>query len=67
MIAYFARRREIASRTFSMKTGRATPDGRPRQSTVGLYELRADRVGACSLLPLDLEMFDQFWQSRAPS
>lgn len=83
VIAYFARRREIASHTFSMRTrdilvgrgdmvaaltdGRATLDGRQRQwSTVGLYQLREDLVAACWLLPVDLEVFDRIWQSRAP-
>lgn len=79
VIAYFARRRDMAARTLSMQThdvlvgqgdfvaaltdGRATLDGVQRQwSTVGLYQLRDDRVAACWLLPLDSELFDRIWQ-----
>jgi hypothetical protein len=82
VIAYFARRRDIAARTLSMQTrdiligqgdvvaaltdGRATLGGVQRQwSTVGLYQLRGDRVAACWLLPLDLDVFDRIWQAPA--
>ena len=79
VIAYFARRRDMAARTLSMEThdtlvgqgdfvaaltdGRATLDGVRRQwSTVGLYQLRDDRVAACWLLPLDSDAFDRIWR-----
>jgi len=32
-----------------------------RWSTVGLYEIRDGRIGACWLLPLDAESFDEIW------
>jgi ketosteroid isomerase-like protein len=42
--------------------GKATIDGTERRwSTVGLYELRGDRVAACWLLPLDPGAFDEIW------
>jgi ketosteroid isomerase-like protein len=82
VIAYFARRRDMAARTLSMHThdilvgqgdfvaaltdGHATLDGVRRQwSTVGLYQLRDDRVAACWLLPLDSDAFDRIWQMPA--
>ena len=84
VIAYFARRRDMAARTLSMQThdilvgqgdfvaaltdGRATFDGVQRQwSTVGVYQLRDDRVAACWLLPLDFDVFDRIWQAPARS
>jgi ketosteroid isomerase-like protein len=80
VIAYFARRRDMAARTLSMQThdilvgqgdfvaavtdGRATLNGVQRQwSTVGVYQLRDDRVAACWLLPLDFDVFDRIWQA----
>jgi hypothetical protein len=82
VIAYFARRRDMAARTLSMQThdilvgqgdvvaaltdGRATLDGVQRQwSTVGVYQLRDDRVAACWLLPFDFDVFDRIWQAPA--
>jgi ketosteroid isomerase-like protein len=32
-----------------------------RWSTVGLYEIHDDRIGACWLLPLDADSFDEIW------
>ena len=44
--------------------GSATRGGREwRWSTVGLYELRGERVAACWLLPLDPAAFDAAWQA----
>jgi ketosteroid isomerase-like protein len=34
-----------------------------RWSTVGLYELRAEQIAACWLLPLDQQAFDAIWSS----
>jgi ketosteroid isomerase-like protein len=78
VMAYFARRRDLAARTFRMHPGEVLvgdgdhvavlTDGTAllggaerRWSTVGLYRLRATRVAACALLPLDAEAFDRFW------
>ena len=78
VLAYFARRRDLASGTFRMEPGdlltgsgnrvavltdgRATVGGVERRwSTVGLYELRGERVAACWLLPLDQAAFDAIW------
>lgn len=79
VMAYFARRRDLASRTFRMypgdvltgpgsrvavlTDGSARIGGREhRWSTVGLYELRGERVAACWLLPLDPAAFDAVWR-----
>jgi ketosteroid isomerase-like protein len=78
VLDYFARRRDLADRTFRMHPGdllvgegnrvaaltdgTATIGGAERRwSTVGLYELRGDRVAACWLLPLDPAAFDAIW------
>ena len=78
VLAYFARRRDLADRTFRLHPGEvltgpgehvavltdgtATIGGRDRRwSTVGLYRLRAGRVAACWLLPLDPDAFDEIW------
>jgi ketosteroid isomerase-like protein len=48
----------------ALTDGRASLDGVQRQwSTVGVYQLRDDRVAACWLLPLDFELFDRIWQA----
>jgi hypothetical protein len=79
VMAYFARRRDLAARTFRMHPGDLlTGDGarvavltdgsaqigglEHRWSTVGLYELRDERVAACWLLPLDPAAFDAVWR-----
>jgi ketosteroid isomerase-like protein len=78
VMAYFARRRDLAARSFRMHPGDLlTGDGdrvavltdgtatiggiERRWSTVGLYRLRAGRVAACWLLPLDQAAFDAIW------
>ena len=77
VMAYFERRRDLASRTFQMHTrdphGRRRPRGGPdrrsrdargaerRWSTVGLYRVRDRRIAACWLLPLDGDEFDRIW------
>jgi ketosteroid isomerase-like protein len=77
VMAYFARRRDLARRSFRMHPGEvllgsdhvavltdgtATIAGREeRWSTVGLYRLRGDRIASCHLLPLDPEAFDAAW------
>jgi ketosteroid isomerase-like protein len=82
VLDYFARRRDLADRTFRMHPGdllvgegnhvaaltdgTATIGGVERHwSTVGLYELRGDRVAACWLLPLDAAAFDAIWAARS--
>jgi ketosteroid isomerase-like protein len=82
VLDYFARRRDLADRTFRMHPGdllvgegnrvaaltdgTATIGGAERRwSTVGLYELRGDRVAACWLLPLDAAAFDAIWAPRS--
>jgi ketosteroid isomerase-like protein len=77
VMAYFGRRREIASRTFVMRAseilvgdhvaalteGRATLGGVERQWwTVGLYRIRDGLIAACWLLPLDIDEFDRIWR-----
>ena len=83
VMAYFARRRDLAARTFVVHPGdvlvgegprvAVLTDGtallrgrRHRWSTVGLYELRGERVAACWLLPLDQRAFDAAWGERGP-
>jgi hypothetical protein len=45
--------------------GSATFDGRERHwSTIGLYRIRARRIAACWLLPLDQAEFDRVWADR---
>lgn len=78
VLAYFDRRRSIASDSFRMTRrdvlvgkgttvaalthGVATIARRQRRwSTVGLYEIVADRVASCRLLPLDPVGFDEIW------
>ena len=80
VMAYFARRRDLAQRSFRMHPGEvlvgtehvavltdgtATIGGREhRWSTVGLYRLREDRVAGCWLLPIDPTGFDAIWTPR---
>jgi ketosteroid isomerase-like protein len=46
--------------------GTATIGGRERRwSTVGLYRIRAERIAACWLLPLDPAAFDEIWAAAA--
>ena len=77
VLGYFARRRDLAGRTFRMERrdvltgggrwsqltdGFARIGDRDRRwSTVGLYELVDGRVSACWLLPLDQGGFDAIW------
>ncbi len=78
VLAYFARRRDIAAGTFRMdrrdilvgETNRvaALTDGTAtihgldyHWSTVGLYDIKDDRIVACWLLPLDPGTFDETW------
>lgn len=50
-------------RIAALTDGSATVWGRPRHwSTVGLYEIRAERVAACWLLPIDPAAFDAIWR-----
>jgi uncharacterized protein len=50
----------------ALTDGTATIGGVERRwSTVGLYELRGDRVAACWLLPLDPTAFDAIWAARS--
>jgi uncharacterized protein len=49
-------------RIAALTDGTATIGGRERNwSTVGLYEFRAGIIGACWLLPLDPDEFDEIW------
>jgi ketosteroid isomerase-like protein len=77
VMAYFARRRDLAARTFRMHPGEvmvgddhvavltdgtAIVGGEERRwSTVGLYRFAGERVAACWLLPLDPDAFDAIW------
>jgi hypothetical protein len=50
----------------ALTDGTVVLDGATRRwSTVGLYRLRADRVAACWLLPLDPRAFDLIWADLA--
>jgi uncharacterized protein len=78
VMAYFARRRDQASKSFRMHPGEvlvghdhiavltdgtATIGGREhRWSTVGLYRVRDGRIASCHLLPLDPAAFDEVWR-----
>lgn len=43
--------------------GTAVIDGTEhRWSTIGLYRIKADRISACWLLPLDQQAFDRVWR-----
>jgi ketosteroid isomerase-like protein len=54
------------NRVAALTDGTATIGGVERRwSTVGLYELRGDRVAACWLLPLDPAAFDAIWAARS--
>jgi hypothetical protein len=49
-------------RVAALVDGSATIGGRDRRwSTVGLYELRDERIHSCWLLPLDQHAFDAIW------
>lgn len=80
VLAYFARRRDLAGRSFRMirrdvlvgdgnrvaalTDGVATLGGaEQRWSTVGLYEVAAEQIAACWLLPLDQAAFDAIWSA----
>jgi ketosteroid isomerase-like protein len=82
VLDYFARRRDLANKTFRMHprdiltgdgdTVAALTDGTARidgvdqtWSTVGLYRVRADRIAACWLLPLDPAAFDAIWSRKS--
>jgi ketosteroid isomerase-like protein len=77
VLDYFAKRRDLAQRTFRMHPGEiligdehiavltdgtATIGGvEHRWSTVGLYRIREARIAACWLMPLDPVAFDAVW------
>jgi uncharacterized protein len=81
VMAYFARRRDLAARTFRMHQGEvmvgddhvavltdgvAVLGGEERRwSTVGLYRFAGERLAACWLLPLDPAAFDAAWRTAA--
>ena len=81
VLAYFARRRDLAGATFRMfpretlvgethvgviTDGGAVIAGAERWwTTLGLYRIRDGRVAACWLLPLDPEAFDSIWSASA--
>jgi hypothetical protein len=81
VLAYFTRRRDLASATFRMfpretlfgethvgviTDGRAVIAGAERSwSTLGLYRITDGRIAACWLLPLDPEAFDSIWSAAA--
>jgi ketosteroid isomerase-like protein len=53
-------------RIVAITDGTATIAGELRAwSTLGLYEIRADRIAACRLLPLDQAEFDAIWSWQA--
>jgi ketosteroid isomerase-like protein len=79
VIAYFERRRALASNSFRLHPGEVLigdshvavlTDGTAtfrgvehRWSTLGLYRLRDERIAACWLLALDQAAFDAVWQA----
>jgi uncharacterized protein len=79
VLAYFAKRRDLASATLRMHPrealvgeghvgvitdGSAMIAGSERHwTTLGLYRIRDSRVAACWLLPLDAAEFDSIWSA----
>jgi len=79
VIAYFERRRQLASATMKMEpgellemddavaqfvTGSATLDGeRVTWQTVGVYRVEDSRIREAWLVPLDSALFDRIWSS----
>jgi ketosteroid isomerase-like protein len=79
VIAYFERRRQLASATMEMKPGEllemgdavaqfvagsATLDGeRVSWQTVGVYRVEHGRIREVWLVPLDSDLFDRIWGS----
>lgn len=77
VLAYMARRRDLADRTFTMHPrellvgedhvasltdGEVRRGGRvERWSTIGLYRIAEGRVAECHLIPLDQSRFDRIW------
>jgi ketosteroid isomerase-like protein len=80
VLAYFAKRRDLAGRTFRViprealaegelvvhfADGEVTVDGRVRRwRTVGVFRLSAGRIAECWLLPFDQYQFDAIWSRR---
>jgi ketosteroid isomerase-like protein len=81
VLAYFARRRDAADRTFRITPrgiladaervvhfadGEALIGGEPRQwRTVGLFTIAGGRIAECRLLPFDQYAFDAIWGPAA--
>jgi ketosteroid isomerase-like protein len=80
VLAYFARRRELADQTLRIiergvladeqqvvhfADGEATIDGqRRRWRTVGIFTVRSGRIAECLLLPFNQYEFDEIWSAR---
>jgi ketosteroid isomerase-like protein len=77
VLAYFAKRRELASATMEMHPGEVLTDGEAvvqlvdgtarfgdeevSWRTVGVYRIEDGRIREVSLVPLDLDRFDGIW------
>jgi hypothetical protein len=80
VLAYFARRRELASATMRMHPGEAICEGgavaqlvagsaelggeKVSWQTVGIYRVEPPSIREVWLVPLDLEQFDRIWTPR---
>jgi limonene-1,2-epoxide hydrolase len=80
VLAYFAKRRDIADQTFRVTPrgqlakgervvhfadGEAVIDGQVRcWRTVGIFRVSQDRIEECWLLPFDQYEFDEIWSPR---
>jgi ketosteroid isomerase-like protein len=83
VLAYFARRRELARATMRMHPGEILADEEAvvqlvdgtarfgdeevRWRTVGVYRVEDGRIHEVWLVPLDLERFDRIWAARDSS
>ncbi len=82
VLAYFARRRELAAATMKMLPGAVIEDREAvvqlvdgtaelggvavSWRTAGVYRVQGGRVQEVWLVPLDLALFDRIWSSAAP-
>lgn len=83
VLAYFAKRRELARATMRMHPGEVLADEeavvqlvdgtarfgdeKVRWRTVGVYRVEEGRIREVWLVPLDLERFDEIWAARVSS
>jgi ketosteroid isomerase-like protein len=73
VLAYFAKRRQLASATMKMHPREVLADGTARIGgeevswrTVGVYRIEDGRIREVWLVPLDLDRFDAIWAADKP-